>query len=123
MEVALAGHFQVVVDLSLIHILMGKQGDIVLEPVGRNTAPALTLAALAAMRNGGDPILLVMPADHVILDTPAFQAVVRQGASLADEGAVVTFGITPDSPETGYGYIQTGPALGKGCLLYTSRCV
>ena len=103
--------------------LMGKQGDIVLEPVGRNTAPALTLAALAAMRNGGDPILLVMPADHVILDTPAFQAVVRQGASLADEGAVVTFGITPDSPETGYGYIQTGPALGKGNACRIARFV
>lgn len=103
--------------------LMGKQGDIVLEPVGRNTAPALTLAALAAMRNGGDPILLVMPADHVILDTPAFQAVVRQGASLADEGAVVTFGITPDSPETGYGYIQTGPALGMGNACRIARFV
>ena len=88
--------------------LMGKQGAILLEPVGRNTAPALTLAALAAMRDGDDPILLVMPADHVILDTPAFQAVVCQGAALADEGAVVTFGITPDSPETGYGYIQSG---------------
>ena len=103
--------------------LMGKQGDIVLEPVGRNTAPALTLAALAAMRNGGDPILLVMPADHVILDTPAFQAVVREGASRADEGAVVTFGITPDSPETGYGYIQTGPALGKGNACRIARFV
>ena len=103
--------------------LMGKRGDIVLEPVGRNTAPALTLAALAAMRNGGDPILLVMPADHVILDTPAFQAVVRQGALLADGGAVVTFGITPDSPETGYGYIQTGPELGKGNACRIARFV
>ena len=70
--------------------LMGKPGSIVLEPVGRNTAPALTLAALAAMRDGSDPILLVMPSDHVILDTPAFQAVVRQGAGLAEAGAVVT---------------------------------
>ena len=83
--------------------LMGKEGPILLEPVGRNTAPALTLAALAAMRDGVDPILLVMPADHVIQDTPAFQDVVRQGAALAEAGAVVTFGITPDSPETGYG--------------------
>jgi len=104
--------------------LMGKQGPIVLEPVGRNTAPALTLAALAAMRDGADPILLVMPADHVILDTPAFQEIVRQGASLADEGAVVTFGITPDSPETGYGYIQTGPTLpGKGTACKIARFV
>jgi mannose-1-phosphate guanylyltransferase/mannose-6-phosphate isomerase len=92
--------------------LMGKKGAILLEPVGRNTAPALTLAALAAMRDGDDPILLVMPSDHVILDNAAFQAVVRQGAALADAGAVVTFGITPDSPETGYGYIQSGAAFG-----------
>ena len=104
--------------------LMGKQGPIVLEPIGRNTAPALTLAALAAMREGADPILLVMPADHVILDTPAFQEIVRQGAALADEGAVVTFGITPDSPETGYGYIQTGPTLlGKGNACKIARFV
>ncbi len=92
---------------------MGQHGAILLEPFGRNTAPALTLAALAAMREGDDPILLVMPSDHVILDTPAFQAVVRQGAALAEEGAVVTFGITPDSPETGYGYIQSGKPFGE----------
>ena len=75
--------------------LMGTPGAIVLEPFGRNTAPALTLAALAAMRDGSDPILLVMPSDHVILDVPAFQSVVRQGAGLAERGASVTFGITP----------------------------
>ncbi len=103
--------------------LMGKPGSIVLEPIGRNTAPALTLAALAAMRECADPILLVMPADHVILDVPAFQAVVRQGAALADEGIVVTFGIAPDSPETGYGYIQTGFALGKGNACQIGRFV
>ena len=94
--------------------LMGQPGRIVLEPTGRNTAPALTLAALAALQDGADPVLLVMPADHVILDKPAFQAVVRQGALLAAEGAVVTFGITPDSPETGYGYIQSGALYGNG---------
>lgn len=90
--------------------LLDKEGPILLEPVGRNTAPALTLAALAAMHDGCDPILLVMPADHVILDTTAFQAAVRSGATLADAGMLVTFGITPDAPETGYGYIQTGVA-------------
>ena len=88
--------------------LMGRESDILLEPVGRNTAPALTLAALAASRDGADPLLLVMPADHVIVDTAAFQAVVRQGAAIAAEGPIVAFGITPDSPETGYGYIQAG---------------
>jgi mannose-1-phosphate guanylyltransferase/mannose-6-phosphate isomerase len=88
--------------------LLGQSGTVVLEPFGRNTAPALTLAALSANENQGDPILLVMPADHVITDVPAFQKVVSQGAALAANGAVVTFGITPDAAETGYGYIQSG---------------
>ena len=103
--------------------LMGKKGAILLEPAGRNTAPALTLAALAAMRDGADPILLVMPADHVILDTPAFQAAVRHGAALADEGAMVTFGITPDAPETGYGYIQSGEVFGQNGAARIARFV
>lgn len=92
--------------------VMGIKGNILLEPVGRNTAPALTLAALAAKRDGEDPILLVMPADHVILDVASFQTAVRKGMLLAAEGRVVTFGITPDSPETGYGYIEAGEPLG-----------
>lgn len=91
--------------------LMGKPGTVVLEPLGRNTAPALTLAARAAIKNGADPVLLVMPADHVIMDKAAFQAAVVKGAALAENGAVVTFGITPDAPETGYGYIQSGEAF------------
>ncbi|HNN44822.1 MAG TPA: mannose-1-phosphate guanylyltransferase/mannose-6-phosphate isomerase [Azospira sp.] len=89
---------------------MSRPGRIVLEPCGRNTAPALTLAALAAVEGGADPVLLVMPSDHVIADTAAFQKVVRHGARLAEAGNVVTFGITPDAPETGYGYIQSGSA-------------
>jgi mannose-1-phosphate guanylyltransferase/mannose-6-phosphate isomerase len=88
--------------------LMGKPGTVVLEPVGRNTAPALTLAAQAAIKNGADPVLLVMPADHVIVDKIAFQKAVHAGGVLAQTGVVVTFGITPDAPETGYGYIQAG---------------
>ena len=103
--------------------LISKEGCIVLEPIGRNTAPALTLAALAARRDNSDPILLVMPADHVITDTPAFQEAIRQGALLAEEGAVATFGITPDSPETGYGYIQTGQAQSDGCACRIARFV
>jgi len=82
--------------------------SILLEPIGRNTAPALTLAALSALEAGGDPVLLVMPADHVIKDTTAFQSTVLQGAALAADGYLVTFGITPDRPETGYGYIRQG---------------
>ena len=91
--------------------VIGKHGRIVLEPCGRNTAPALTLAALAAVEGGADPVLLVMPSDHVIVDTAAFQKVVRHGARLAEAGTVVTFGITPDAPETGYGYIQSGASV------------
>ena len=89
---------------------MGAPGTLVLEPVGRNTAPALTLAALAATQGGADPVLLVMPADHVIVDTAAFRSVVEAGAKLAADGKIVTFGITPLTPETGYGYIQAGEA-------------
>jgi mannose-1-phosphate guanylyltransferase / mannose-6-phosphate isomerase len=96
--------------------LMGKDGVIVLEPAGRNTAPALTLAALEAARTGDDPILLVMPADHVVIDNTAFHDAVREGATLAAEGMVVTFGITPDCPETGYGYIQTGAILDSSSI-------
>jgi mannose-1-phosphate guanylyltransferase/mannose-6-phosphate isomerase len=92
--------------------LLGQSGTIVLEPFGRNTAPALTLAAFAAIKNAADPVLLVMPADHVITNVAAFQGVVSQGATLAANGAVVTFGITPDAPETGYGYIQSGAPFG-----------
>ena len=95
--------------------LMGRPGVIVLEPVGRNTAPALTIAAIAAMKEGADPVLLTMPADHVIQDVAVFQSVVAAGAERAESGAIVTFGITPTSPETGFGYIQTGtPAGGAG---------
>ena len=103
--------------------LMETEGTILLEPVGRNTAPALTLAALAAMRGGDDPVLLVMPADHLILDISSFQAAVRKGITLANEGMVVTFGIKPDSPETGYGYIQSGEPLGKNGVNRIARFV
>ena len=109
--------------------LMDKPGPIVLEPAGRNTAPALTLAALAAMRDGADPLLLVMPADHVITDTAAFRTVVASGAVLAAQGMVVTFGITADTPETGYGYIQAGADLATPNVtsasdgVGTARCI
>lgn len=81
---------------------------IVLEPVGRNTAPALTLAARIARSQGEDPVLLVMPADHVIHDRAAFHAAIAAGIDAAASGAIVTFGIVPERPETGYGYIRVG---------------
>jgi len=86
-------------------------GRIVLEPAGRNTAPALTLAARAARASGADPVLLVMPADHVISDLEAFQAAVSEGALQAEAGGMVTFGIVPERAETGYGYIRVGAQL------------
>jgi len=81
---------------------------IILEPVGRNTAPAVAVAALVALaqRAESSPVLLVLPADHVIRDVEAFQAVVAQGRAAADAGQLVTFGIVPDRAETGYGYIR-----------------
>jgi mannose-1-phosphate guanylyltransferase/mannose-6-phosphate isomerase len=85
---------------------------IVLEPVGRNTAPALTLAALLALQGGDDPMLVVMPADHIVADVGAFRAVVSLGAPHAEAGKLVTFGIRPTRPETGYGYIRQGKRLG-----------
>jgi mannose-1-phosphate guanylyltransferase/mannose-6-phosphate isomerase len=103
--------------------VMGQPGTVVLEPLGRNTAPALTIAAQAAIKNGADPVLLVMPADHVIVDKQAFQTAVQAGAVLAAEGVVVTFGITPDTPETGYGYIQSGERHGSGSAKRIARFV
>ncbi len=89
--------------------------SIVLEPVGRNTAPAIAMAALAAISSGsGDELLLVLPADHVIRDLSAFHTAVRVAAVAARAGQLVTFGVVPHAPETGYGYIQRGAALAAG---------
>ncbi len=77
-----------------------------LEPVGRNTAPALTLAALAAQADGLDPVLVVTPADQTVADTAAFTQAMQAAIREAAVGSIVILGITPDSPETGYGYIQ-----------------
>lgn len=82
----------------------------ILEPFGRNTAPAVAMAALAS---NGDDLLLVLPADHVITATDRFEAAVSAGATLAERGHLVTFGITPTAPETGYGYIRAGTPLGE----------
>lgn len=84
-----------------------RPAGIILEPLGRNTAPALTFAALA-LHPAHDALMLVMPADHVIQDTAAFLQAVRVGVSLAQAGRIVTFGIKPRRPDTGYGYIKKG---------------
>ncbi|MDR9440078.1 MAG: mannose-1-phosphate guanylyltransferase/mannose-6-phosphate isomerase [Halomonas sp.] len=87
---------------------------ILLEPCGRNTAPAVALAALYAVEQTPEALLLVMPADHVIDDAAAFQAAVEQGSTLAENGKLVTFGITPHRAHTGYGYIRRGAPLEEG---------
>ena len=79
---------------------------LLLEPIGRNTAPALTLAALAALEGGADPVLAMTPADQTVTDSPAFVTAMRRAVELASTGAIVTLGIVPTRPETGYGYIQ-----------------
>ena len=88
-----------------------KLGSIILEPVGRNTAPAIALAALTVE---DDPLLLVLAADHVIQDETAFNAAVMRAVPLAETGKLVTFGIVPTQPHTGYGYIKRGKDIGEG---------
>ena len=83
-----------------------EHAAILLEPVGRNTAPAIAAAALQATADGGDPLLLVLPSDHVVRDAEAFRAAVQAAIAAAEDGALVTFGIVPEGPETGFGYIQ-----------------
>lgn len=103
-------------------------GSILLEPFGRNTAPAVALAALSAQalsvqENQVDPILLVLPADHVIQDSQSLQEVITQGIGLAHDGKLVTFGIVPGSPETGYGYIEKGLPIAGTSAAAVSRFV
>jgi len=85
---------------------------LILEPVGRNTAPAIAIAALQALSAGDDALLLVLPSDHVVRNEAAFHAAVKQAAVAAESGKLVTFGIVPTAPETGYGYIKA--ATGEG---------
>jgi mannose-1-phosphate guanylyltransferase/mannose-6-phosphate isomerase len=100
---------------------IGVDADaIVLEPAARNTAPAVAAAALIALRQAppnADPVLLVLPADHLILDNEAFVSAVGAAAAAAAEGLLVTFGVPPDRPETGYGYIRGGAEQGGWAVL------
>ncbi|MEX0950662.1 MAG: mannose-1-phosphate guanylyltransferase/mannose-6-phosphate isomerase [Gammaproteobacteria bacterium] len=89
--------------------------SLILEPEGRNTAPAIALAALHATANNDDPVLLVMAADHRIENIPAFHAAIGKALELVNAGKLVTFGIVPVSPETGYGYIKRGETLAPDC--------
>ncbi len=86
----------------------------ILEPFGRNTAPAAAAAAFAAVAKDAQAMLLVLPADHLIQDIPGFHAAIQTALALAQQDMLVTFGITPNEPATGFGYIERGDALGTG---------
>lgn len=94
-----------------VQLQQERPAAIILEPAGRNTAPAI---ALAALESAPDAPLLVMPSDHVIDDVAAFHAAIEAALPLVEQGWLVTFGITPDKPETGYGYIRRGEAVTAG---------
>ncbi len=97
-----------------LRLLGLEKAGILLEPVGRNTAPAIALAALQACSEAEDPILLVLAADHLIQDVEAFQTCIQTAVPLAQDGKLVTFGIVPTHAETGYGYIEQGIDVGIG---------
>lgn len=98
--------------LDQLRQLEAEPGALLLEPLGRNTAPALTLAALQALEGGADPVLVVTPADQTVADNAAFTAALQHAARAAGSGAIAILGITPDRPETGYGYIRSEAADG-----------
>ena len=94
-----------------LRLLGQDRSTILLEPVGRNTAAAVAMAALVARQRYDDPVILILPADHVIENISAFHAAIAAAENLARQQLLVTFGIVPDLPETAYGYIEQGPAL------------
>ncbi|MBC3303300.1 mannose-1-phosphate guanylyltransferase/mannose-6-phosphate isomerase [Pseudomonas sp. SWRI18] len=97
-----------------LRLLGLEDTNILLEPMGRNTAPAIALAALQATAEGADPLMLVLAADHLIQNTEAFHDAIRTAMVLAEAGKLISFGITPTRPETGYGYLRQGPSVGNG---------
>ena len=96
---------------------------IFLEPLGRNTAPAAAVAAMHLLKQDADAVMLLLPADHLIADVAAFHAAIYEGMTAVRNGHLVTFGIVPDAPETGYGYIQRGEALSEGSAHIVARFV
>ena len=95
---------------------INKLGSIILEPVSRNTAPAIALAAFSS-KGDEDPLLLVLPADHVVQDNDKFSKIISEAVPLAESGKLVTFGIVPDEANTGYGYIKRGLRQGFGFVV------
>lgn len=97
-----------------LHQINAMESTIILEPEGRNTAPAIAVAALQALKGDEDPLLLVLSADHVISEQIPFHAAIHHAEQLAREDRMVTFGVVPTAPETGYGYIRRGESIGDG---------
>jgi mannose-1-phosphate guanylyltransferase/mannose-6-phosphate isomerase len=104
--VVTSGHYRFLAEKQMRDC--GCSGPILLEPEGKNTAPAVFAAAHHVMKHNGDALLLVMPSDHHIPDQDAFRKMVLAGRAAAEAGAIVTFGVAPNRPETGYGYIELG---------------
>ena len=103
--------FTIAEQMREIHI---TPSSIILEPFGKNTAPAVAISALQAQKQNEDPVLLVLPADHVIENTQAFHQAIATGYKAAQNNKLVTFGIVPNNPETGYGYIKSGAKTSDG---------
>ena len=102
------------IDRHLKDIGLDAKGKILTEPCGRNTAPAVLMALFNVMQTNEDAVLCIFPADHVIKDVSGFQECVKAAVGLAEDGHIVTFGITPHYPETGYGYIEGGGSVNGG---------
>lgn len=100
-----------------------QSAQIILEPVGKNTAPAVAIAALKLLRDNKDPVMLVLPADHVIKNTESFSAAIAAANEIAEQGSLVTFGIVPTRPETGYGYIKKADALSNAAAYRVEKFV
>ena len=94
----------------------GHQAKILIEPVARNTAPAITAAAFCALKDNPEAVLLVMPSDHAIKDVGRFKGDVLKAVGLAKQGYLVTFGIQPNGPDTGFGYIKAGQSIAGECF-------
>ena len=94
------------------HLFPEVSAHLILEPTARNTAPALSLAALEALAQGEDSVMVVSPADHAVQHLDVFQSQLAQAVRVAQSGGIVTLGITPTKPETGYGYIQQSGSVG-----------
>src|SRR6185312_8202360 len=106
-----------------MHNIGVEPEQIVLEPIGRNTAPAAAVAALVMAERDPEAVLLLMPADHAIQDRYALQHAILVAAHLAEHGHLVTFGVRPRGPDTGYGYVQRGTALSNGEAFAVTRFV